>query len=383
MPKKTPEKIGSVLRVPLSQLHPHPQNPFAVRDDSAMQELKESVSQNGVLVPAIARPRAEGGYELIAGHRRKYACEQAGQDSMPVIVLNLNDDEAVIQLVDSNIQREDILPSERAKAYKMKMDAIKRQGARTDLTSPNISAKFRSDDSVGEKDGISGDTVRNYISLNNLTPPLMRMVDEKKIALTPAYQLAALSTQEQELLVETMSSEQTTPSLSQAQRMRKLSQSGELNEDTMLSIMMEQKKPVKLILTYQDSFWVDDRHKSRMEFFNTCMGYVPSRNTPAYYAAMYLLTANETLYWRMANCFCHSGLDFSFAILRGISPHNYALYRAAVGLCTDRRGVTLSEMADRELVDDEAFRLIINAMLIARYGIAAMKLKKEEPTNDK
>ena len=139
----------------------------------------------------------------------------------------------------------------------------------------------------------------------------------------------------------------------------------------------------KLILTYPDSFWVDDRHKSRMEFFNTCLGYVPSRNTPAYYAAMYLLTANETIYWRMANCFCHSGVDFSFAILRGISPHNYALYRAAVGLCTDRRGVTLSEMADRELVDDEAFRLIINAMLIARYGIAAMKLKKEEPTNDK
>lgn len=163
MPKKAPEKIGSVLRVPLSQLHPHPQNPFAVRDDSAMQELKESVSQNGVLVPAIARPRAEGGYELIAGHRRKYACEQAGQDSMPVIVLNLNDDEAVIQLVDSNIQREDILPSERARAYKMKMDAIKRQGARTDLTSPNGSAKFRSDDLIGEKDGVSGDTVRNYI----------------------------------------------------------------------------------------------------------------------------------------------------------------------------------------------------------------------------
>lgn len=245
MPKKAPEKIGSVLRVPLSQLHPHPQNPFAVRDDSAMQELKESVSQNGVLVPAIARPRAEGGYELIAGHRRKYACEQAGQDSMPVIVLNLNDDEAVIQLVDSNIQREDILPSERARAYKMKMDAIKRQGARTDLTSPNGSAKFRSDDLIGEKDGVSGDTVRNYISLNNLTPPLMQMVDEKKIALTPAYQLAALSEQEQELLVETMSSEQATPSLSQAQRMKKLSQIGELNEDTLLSIMMEQKKPVK------------------------------------------------------------------------------------------------------------------------------------------
>lgn len=139
----------------------------------------------------------------------------------------------------------------------------------------------------------------------------------------------------------------------------------------------------KLMQTYSGSFWLDDRHKSRMEFFNTRMGYSPSRNTPAYYAAMYLLTANETLYWRMANCFCHSGLDFSFAILRGISPHNYALYRAAVGLFTERRGVTLSEMADRELVDDDAFRLIINAMLIARYGIAAMKLKKEETSHDK
>ncbi|MCI6937163.1 MAG: ParB/RepB/Spo0J family partition protein, partial [Clostridiales bacterium] len=145
----------------------------------------------------------------------------------------------------SNIQREDILPSERARAYKMKMDAIKRQGARTDLTSPNGSAKFRSDDRIGERDGVSGDTVRNYISLNNLTPPLMQMVDEKKIALTPAYQLAALSEQEQELLVETMSSEQATPSLSQAQRMKKLSQNGELNEDAMLQIMMEQKKPVR------------------------------------------------------------------------------------------------------------------------------------------
>lgn len=214
-----------------------------------MQELKESVSQIGVLVPAIARPRAEGGYELIAGHRRKYACEQAGQDSMPVIVLNLNDDEAVIQLVDSNIQREDILPSERAKAYKMKMDAIKRQGTRTDLTSPNVSAKFRSDDTVGEKDGVSGDTVRNYISLTNLSPPLMQMVDDGKIALTPAYQIAALSKDEQSILLETMDSEQATPSLSQAQRMKKLSQSGELNEDTMLSIMMEQKKPVRNDIT--------------------------------------------------------------------------------------------------------------------------------------
>ena len=210
---KKRRKIGSVLRVPLSSFTHIPQNPFAVRG-FRMKELEESVSQNGVLVPAIARPRAEGGYELIAGHRRKYPCEQAGQDSMPVIVLNLNDDEAVIQLVDSNIQREDILPSERARAYKMKMDAIKRQGARTDLTSPNGSAKFRSDDLIGERDGVSGDTVRNYISLNNLTPPLMQMVDEKKIALTPAYQLATLSGRNRSLLVENQSSEQD-PILSQ------------------------------------------------------------------------------------------------------------------------------------------------------------------------
>lgn len=138
----------------------------------------------------------------------------------------------------------------------------------------------------------------------------------------------------------------------------------------------------KLILEYKDSFWADDRHKSRMEFFNTRMGYIPNRNTPAYYAAMYLLTANDLIHWRMGNCFCRSGLDFSFAILKGISCHNYALYRAAVGLCTNRRGVTLSEMAEPDLVDDEAFRLIVNAMLIARYGIAAMKLRKEVPTNE-
>lgn len=162
MPDKAPDTMGVIYRMPLSQLHPHPENPFAVRDDPAMQELMESVRQSGVLVPAIARPREAGGYELIAGHRRKHACEQNGLDSMPVIVLNLSDDEAIIRLVDSNIQRENILPSERAKAYKMKMDAIKRQGARTDLTAPNGSAKFRSDDLIGERDGVSGDTVRNY-----------------------------------------------------------------------------------------------------------------------------------------------------------------------------------------------------------------------------
>lgn len=208
-----------------------------------MRETAESVKAYGVLVPAIVRPRKEGGYEIISGHRRKHACELAGLTSMPAIVRNMDRDTATIIMVDSNLQRENILPSERAKAYKMKMEAIKRQGARTDLTSPNISAKFRSDDEIGQEAGVSGDTIRNYISLTQLVPELQQMVDEKKIALTPAYQLAALTPKEQALLLETIDNEQATPSLSQAQRMKKLSQSGELNEDTMLSIMMEQKKP--------------------------------------------------------------------------------------------------------------------------------------------
>ena len=232
-----------VIHIPLAELHPFPDHPFQVRDDDSMRETAESVKAYGVLVPALARPREEGGYELIAGHRRKHACELAGLTSMPVIVRNIDRDTATIIMVDSNLQRENILPSERAKAYKMKMDAIKRQGARTDLTSPNISAKFRSDDEIGQEAGVSGDTIRNYISLTQLVPELQQMVDEKKIALSPAYQLAALTPKEQGLLLETIDSEQATPSLSQAQRMKKLSQSGELNEDTMLSIMMEQKKP--------------------------------------------------------------------------------------------------------------------------------------------
>ena len=181
--------------------------------------------------------------------RRKHACELAGLTTMPVIVRDIDRDAATIIMVDSNLQRENILPSERAKAYKMKMEAIKRQGARTDLTSPKISAKFRSDDEVGQDAGVSGDTIRNYIALTQLVPELQQMVDEKKIALSPAYQLAALTPKEQGLLLETIDSEQTTPSLSQAQRMKKLSQSGELNEDTMLSIMMEQKKPEKNDIT--------------------------------------------------------------------------------------------------------------------------------------
>ena len=234
------ERVVDILLEEISDFRNHP---FKVKQDDAMMEMAESVRQYGVLVPALVRPKPDGGYEMVAGHRRKMACTLAGRVAMPCVVRELTDDEAVIIMVDSNLQRENILPSERAKAYKMKMDAIKRQGARTDLTSPNISAKFRSDDEIGQEAGVSGDTIRNYISLTQLVPELQQMVDEKKIALTPAYQLAALTPKEQALLLETIDSEQATPSLSQAQRMKKLSQSGELNEDTMLSIMMEQKKP--------------------------------------------------------------------------------------------------------------------------------------------
>ena len=165
MPKKPPATLGIIYRMPLEDLHPHPLNPYGVRDDPAMQELVGSVKENGVLIPAIARPRKEGGYELISGHRRKYACEQLGQDTMPVMVLNLKDDDAIIRMIDSNIQRENILPSERARAYKLKMDAVKRKAGRpqkdTENNSPKISANFRSDDSIGDQEGISGDTIRN------------------------------------------------------------------------------------------------------------------------------------------------------------------------------------------------------------------------------
>ena len=249
MQTNAPETMGVIYRLQLSQLHPHPQNPFSIRDDQAMLDLIQSVQSHGVLVPAIARPRPDGEYEIIAGHRRKHASELAGLDFMPVVVLELNDDEAIIQLVDSNIQRENILPSERAKAYKMRMEAMKRQGARTDLTSPNISAKFRSDDELGQEIGVSGDTIRNYASLTNLVPELMQMVDEGRIKLSPAYQIAALPHNEQSLLLDTIESEQATPSLSQAQRMKRLSQNGELNEDVLLEIMMEQKKPVRNDIT--------------------------------------------------------------------------------------------------------------------------------------
>lgn len=241
--------IGTIHLIPVSMLHPMPCSPFKIRDDDAMQELVLSIKNFGILNPLEVRPNDSGNYEIISGARRYQGAIQNQLESIPAVILDLDDDEAIIQLVDSNIQREYLLPSERAYAYKMRMEALKRKAGRPkkaeSKNSPKISANFRSDDSIGEKAGISGDTVRNYISLTLLVPALMQLVDESKIGLTPAYQLTHLSPAEQDLLFETIESEQATPSLSQAQRMRRLSEQGQLNEDTMLSIMMEQKKPVK------------------------------------------------------------------------------------------------------------------------------------------
>ena len=207
-----------------------------------MQETAESVKEYGVLVPALARPREDGGYELIAGHRRKHACELAGLATMPVIVRDIDRDAATIIMVDSNLQRENILPSERAKAYKMKMEAIKRQGARTDLTSPKISAKFRSDDVVAKDQGISGDTVRRYIRLTSLIPELLDMVDEKKISFNPAVELSYLDESQQRDFLEAMNDTQNAPSLSQAQRLKKLAQEGHFSYDVAFAVMGEEKK---------------------------------------------------------------------------------------------------------------------------------------------
>ncbi len=235
--------VAEVIKeIELSQLHPFPDHPFGVRDDESMEQTVESIREYGVLVPAIARPCEDGGYEIIAGHRRKHACELAGLTTMPVIVRDIDRNTATIMMVDSNLQRENILPSERAKAYKMKLDAIKRQGKRHDLTSTQPVQKL-SVEQVAEEAGTSREQIRRYIRLNELQPELMQLVDEGKIGMTPAVEISYLKPDEQKLLIETIDSEQATPSFSQAQRMRRLSQEGKLNDDAMLDIMMEQKKP--------------------------------------------------------------------------------------------------------------------------------------------
>ena len=236
----------SIKSIPLDELHPFPDHPFGVRDDDAMKEMTESIKQYGVLVPAIARPREDGGYEIIAGHRRKHGCELAGLKAMPVIVRELDRNAATIIMVDSNLQRENILPSERAKAYKMKLEAIKRQGARHDLTCAQVGHKSdgtKSIQKIADEAGESRTQVQRYIRLTELQPELQQMVDEGKIAMTPAVEISYLKPDEQKMLIETIDSEQATPSLSQAQRMKRLSQEGKLTDDTMLDIMMEQKKP--------------------------------------------------------------------------------------------------------------------------------------------
>ncbi len=263
-----------VSEVPLSKLVAFPDHPFAVRDDAAMEDMAESVRQNGVIVPGIVRALPNGKYELVSGHRRKRACELVGLKSMPVIVKELDRDAATILMVDSNLQRETILPSERAKAYKMKLEALKRQGARTDLTLSQIGTKLgeKTQDSEAQKlsnnagfgtsvqigQKLNGKTsrevlatdseespsqIRRFIRLTELTPKLQQMVDEKRLGFTPAVEVSYLKPAEQELLLDAMESEQAVPSLSQAQRIKKLSQDGKLTDDAMRQVMREQKKP--------------------------------------------------------------------------------------------------------------------------------------------
>jgi ParB family chromosome partitioning protein len=234
-----------VVDIPLSELHPFKNHPFKVRDDESMRDTVESIEKHGVLVPAIARPREDGGYELISGHRRKRASELAGKDTMPVIVRNLDDDAATIIMVDSNIQRENILPSERAFAYKLKLEAMKHQGERTDLTSSQLGTRLsgkRADQQLAEQMGESRNQVQRYIRLTELIPELLDMVDDKKVAFNPSVDLSYLKSDEQKQLLEAMDMEQTSPSLSQAQRLKKYSQEGKLSLDVMSAILSEEKK---------------------------------------------------------------------------------------------------------------------------------------------
>lgn len=242
MPVKKSERVQEI---PLSELHPFKNHPFRVVDDEAMQRTVESVAQFGVLAPALARPRTEGGYELVAGHRRMRASELAGLETMPVIVRQMDDDTATIAMVDSNLQRETLLPSERAFAYRMKMEAMKHQGERTDLTSGQLGRKSDGKESreiIAEQTGESARQVQRFINLTNLIPELLDMVDRKEIAFNPAVELSFLKKEEQQGFLEAMDYGQSTPSLSQAQRIKKLSQVGMCTQEAMNTIMNEEKK---------------------------------------------------------------------------------------------------------------------------------------------
>ena len=236
------EQREKVMEIPLSELRPFKDHPFKVLDDERMLDTVESVKQYGVLSPALARPHPEGGYELVSGHRRHRAAELAGLDTLPTIIRNLDDDEATIIMVDSNLQRETVLPSERAWAYRMKLDAMRHQGARTDLTSSQVGMRLQALDIVGQQAGDSRNQVHRYIRLTELIRPLLDMVDERKIAFNPAVELSYLKPDEQNMLMDAMESEQATPSLSQAQRLKKFSQAGNLTRESMLAIMSEEKK---------------------------------------------------------------------------------------------------------------------------------------------
>ena len=230
-----------VQQIPIGELFPFKNHPFKVLDDESMQRTVESVEQYGVLSPLIARPRPEGGYEIISGHRRQHAAQLAGLDALPVIVRNMDDDAAVLLMVDSNLQRENILPSERAFAYKMKLEALKNQGARSDLTSVQVAPKL-STEKIGEEVGMSKDNVKRYIRLTNLVPELLDMVDEKKIAFNPAVELSYLDESQQRDFLEAMQDTQNAPSLSQAQRLKKLAQEGHFSYDVAFAVMGEEKK---------------------------------------------------------------------------------------------------------------------------------------------
>ena len=251
--KRQEEQREQVQQIPIDALHPFTNHPFKVLDDEAMTRTVESIAQYGVLAPLIARPRPDGdGYEIISGHRRQYAAKLAGLETLPVIVRQMSDDAAVILMVDSNLQREHILPSERAFAYKMKLDAIKNQGARSDLTSPQVAAKFRSDDAVAKDQGISGDTVRRYIRLTNLIPELLDMVDEKKISFNPAVELSYLDESQQRDFLEAMEDTQNAPSLSQAQQLKKMAQQGEFSYEKAFDVMGQEKKSEKDTVTIKN-----------------------------------------------------------------------------------------------------------------------------------
>ena len=231
-----------VQQIPIGELFPFKDHPFKVLDDESMQRTVESVEQYGVLSPLIARPRPEGGYEIISGHRRQHAAQLAGLDTLPVIVRNMDDDAAVLLMVDSNLQRENILPSERAFAYKMKLEALKNQGARSDLTSTQLVSKLRSNEQLGAENNQSRETVRRFIRLTNLVPELLDMVDEKKIAFNPAVELSYLDESQQRDFLEAMNDTQNAPSLSQAQRLKRLAQEGHFSYDVAFAVMGEEKK---------------------------------------------------------------------------------------------------------------------------------------------